>query len=153
LLARLTRAKRSRAGKILAFVYVLCVLAPAVAFAFSDPCLTDSGHGMGNIHAHEAIEQVHADHHPHQRSESVQAGGEHDSHFRVAQPDTDDRASAGNHCKSNDSHCCGTICVNALPATVAELTEPSVLISRCLAVNYQQVADNASPTLYRPPIL
>lgn len=35
LLTRLTKTKRLKAGKLLALLYVLCVLAPSLGFAFS----------------------------------------------------------------------------------------------------------------------
>src|SRR5258708_21232662 len=58
MLVRLTRAGRLMAGKILASIYMLCVLMPAPSFAFADgalaaPCLTDPDHAMGIVHVHE----------------------------------------------------------------------------------------------------
>ncbi len=58
MLGRLTRAGRLRAGKILASIYMLCVLMPALSLAFADgaiaaPCLTDPDYATGLVHIHE----------------------------------------------------------------------------------------------------
>ena len=54
MLSRLTGTRRTTAGRLLALVYLFCVLAPAMSFAFADgaraaPCLTEDKLGMGIV--------------------------------------------------------------------------------------------------------
>mgnify|MGYP000162021222 CR=1 FL=1 len=54
MLSRLTGTRRTTAGRLLALVYLFCVLAPAMSFAFADgaraaACLTEDEHGMGIV--------------------------------------------------------------------------------------------------------
>lgn len=159
MLTRVTRATRLRAGKLLALIYMLCVLAPSLAFAFSDgsraaPCLTEDEHAMGIVHVHDnadrAAAHVHADGRIHDHSATVQNAGDHEGDDRSAKS-VGDPATTTDHHKSSGGQCCGMVCVSALPATIAELTGPSRLTSRCEPARYPGIANNAPPTLYRPP--
>ena len=63
MLSRLTGTRRTTAGRLLALVYLFCVLAPAMSFAFADgaraaPCLTEDKLGMGIVHVHEHVGAV-----------------------------------------------------------------------------------------------
>jgi hypothetical protein len=56
LLTRLTKAKRLKAGKLLALLYLLCLLASPLGFAFSSraaSCLVEDEHGKGIAHVHQ----------------------------------------------------------------------------------------------------
>ena len=159
MLTRLTRATRLRAGKLLALIYMLCVLAPSLAFAFSDgshaaPCLTEDEHAMGIVHVHDNADRtaghVHADGHVHDHSSSAQTMGDHEGQGGPAKSVSDSDTAADHH-KTSGGQCCGMVCVSALPATVAELTGPSRLTSRCEPARYPGIADNLPHTLYRPP--
>src|SRR5262249_44683236 len=74
MLSVLTKTFRVKAATVLAALYALCVLAPAVAFALSDNpaiahCLTEGHvgvHDHGADHEHGGKLHVHADGSPHQ---------------------------------------------------------------------------------------
>jgi hypothetical protein len=92
------KAFRVKAAVVLAALYVLCILAPAAAFAFSASpgvahCLTEGHVGMhdhGNVH-------VHADGTAH-----------HHDHDGAAPPSGDDE-------KSRVASCCSLFSVVAIP--------------------------------------
>jgi hypothetical protein len=164
MLGRLTRAGRLRAGRILASIYMLCVLMPALSFAFADgalaaPCLTDPDHAMGIVHVHETaagtVQHVHNDTHPHDHVHSANAG----HHMKMAPHSA--MASAVTQAPSAPAHdghkapgaqCCGMVCISALPASVTDFVAPTAPTSRCASETYRNVAGRAPPTLYRPPI-
>lgn len=154
MLVRLRRSGRLRAGWCVALVYLLCVLAPSLAFAFGDgslaaPCLIEDEHGMGIVHVHNGTgaAHVHADGHSHHHATASSGSDEHDH----AQAAPDDQAPAGHAHKSADGSCCGMVCVSALPASVAEVFVPSRPGSRCAVETYRRMADDPLPTPYRPP--
>lgn len=153
MLSKMTRAGRVRAGRLLALVYMLCVLAPSLAFAVSDgslvaPCLTENEHGLGIVHVHdESVAHSHADGHAHHHAGSASHGkGEH----LLAATASDDPGPMDHHHKSGGS-CCGLFCITALPAVVVDLSKPSSLASRCATETYRRLADDPLPTPYRPP--
>ncbi len=156
MLSRLTRTRRLTAGRLLALVYMFCVLAPAMSFAFADgsraaPCLTENEHGMGIVHVHEhgvVAQHVHADGRSHDHSSMAVASALDDVAAAAADPDT----LPLDHHKSSGGQCCGMVCVSALPATVTEFVRPIAPRSICLSTDYRAVADNAPPQRYRPPI-
>jgi len=146
------------AGRILALAYMLCVLMPAISFAFADgalaaPCLTDPDHVMGVAHVHEAaagtVQHVHHDGHDH--GDHAKAA-HHGDVFGPAKQVADHQAPAGHEHKDPGAQCCGMVCVSALPATATEFVAPSAPTSRCGSGIYRNVAGNSPPTLYRPPI-
>ena len=153
----LTRSRRSIAGRLLALVYLFCVLAPAMSFAFADgaraaPCLIEDEHGIGIVHVHEhaadaASPHLHNDGHSHAHAKSIVASDDDRdaAGFRAASVPAD-------HHKSSNGQCCGMVCVNALPAKLDELARPVAPRSICLAANYRALADDAPPRHYRPPI-
>ncbi len=159
MLTRLTRPKRLRAGWLIALVYMLCVLAPGVSFAFADgsraaPCLTDENHGLGIVHVHEygTSQHVHKDGHVHEHLD----GKAHfdklnspDSMTSVADETSDP---ATDHHKASGGQCCGMVCLSALPTTVIDIVKPSMPTSVCESESYRNVVDNAPPRHYRPPI-
>jgi hypothetical protein len=73
-MSALTKTLRVKAAIVLAVLYVLCILSPAVAFAFSDNpaiahCLTEDHvgvHDHGAKHEHGGKLHVHADGSAHQ---------------------------------------------------------------------------------------
>ena len=161
MLVRLTRAKRLRAGWFVALVYLLCVLAPGISFAFSDgsraaPCLTDENHGLGIVHMHEygesASRHVHGDGqvHHHQGGETLFNKSENlDRAISVA---SETPATAKDHHKAPGAQCCGMVCLSALPTTVFDIVKPLMPTSVCASESYRDVADRAPPRHYRPPI-
>lgn len=137
MLRRVTKAARIRTAAILALLYALCVLAPAVAFAFSDGshvlhCLIDDHHGLGIVHADEhpgMAAHVHGDGTAHEHSKAPQSHG-----------------------KNSLPQCCGLAFTSALPATLTEVPVPVRPAAREVHDNQQDLAGRAPDRLYRPPI-
>ena len=153
------------AGKILASIYMLCVLMPALSFAFADgalaaPCLTDADHAMGIMHAQEtATGTVRHVHHagPHDHLHHAKDGHHDDmgmtSHSATASADTQSSSPpAHDGHKAPGAQCCGMVCISALPASVTDFVGPSAPTSRCASETYRSVEGKIPPTLYRPPI-
>src|SRR5262249_31710785 len=94
----LTKTLRVEAAIVLAALYTLCILTPAVAFALSDNpaiahCLTEGHvgiHDHGSKHEHGGKLHVHADGSAHQ----------HHDHGGAPQP-------SGNDSKAATAACCG----------------------------------------------
>lgn len=154
MLRRLTRTGRLTAARVLALAYLLCVLAPALSFAFAGaaratPCLTEEEHGRGIVHVHEHVAAA---------SQHVHADGHSDHHSAVAEAAEDAAAAAqptlpaGDHHKSAGGQCCGMVCVSALPATLTDVVRPDAPRSNCVSATYRAIADNTPPQHYRPPI-
>lgn len=156
MLSRLTGTRRTTAGRLLAVVYVFCVLAPAMSFAFADgaraaPCLTEDAHGMGIVHEHvgAGAQHVHKDGRSHDHASQAIASASEDGQAAAA---TDPDSSPLDHHKSSGGKCCGMVCVNALPVAMTEVVRPTTPRSICLSTDYRAVVDNTPPQRYRPPI-
>lgn len=152
MLVRLTRDKRLKAGWLLALTYLLCMLAPSLSFAFADgsrlaPCIIEY-HGPG-MHMHETTVDQQGHNagfiHDHTHGQSMQQGATMADEDRGSIPVKGQK-------KSSDMRCCGLVFLSAIPAGLIVLVKPSVLTSICEAENYRNVAGNAAPRLYRPPI-
>lgn len=154
MLVRLTRRRRLRAGWLIALVYLLCVLAPTISYALPGAhaparCLTDENHVPGMVHVHSEPQHVHADGHTHDHAAAQGlAAGDDDSISMTS--DSKSVPEKARH--SSDGQCCGLMCVTALPATVVDLVKPSAPTALCEVESYRNIADNAPPRLYRPPI-
>src|ERR1700731_1377578 len=123
---RLTRAKRLDAGRFVALVYLLCVLAPTLSFALPgsravSPCLTEAAHvpGIVQMHTDAPIQHVRVGDHVHDHAK-----------MRLHTSSGDDRSAstAGNSRPvpeksrhSCDGQCCGLMCVIALPAALVDI--------------------------------
>src|SRR5260221_8276937 len=145
---RLTRAKRWRAGWLLAFVYLLCVLAPTISFALPgshavSPCLTDASHAPGMVHEHNDVPapHVHKDGrtHDHSGASSPTNSGE-DRSISVA---LNGKLIPQKAPHSSDGQCCGLTCVNALPAALFEIVKPSAPTALCEVEGHRKVSDSA----------
>lgn len=152
---RLTRAGRLGAGRLLALVYLLCVMAPGLSFAFNDePRAAHNDLGMVHLHHDEPVQHVHNDGHVHGHSVGAQSllgqmGSESDlKPAAMSETSAPDKASQA----PLDAKCCGLVCLSALPASVIDIVKPAAPTSVCSIENYRNVADNAPPRLYRPPI-
>jgi hypothetical protein len=134
---RLTRA-RSRVASAVALLYLLCVLAPAAAFAIGDAsqvvnCLTDDNHGLRSAHVHHA--------HQHEGGKThVHEDGTGHEHAKI--PDG----------KSSDGQCCGLICLSALPASISQVETPALAAMIAVSADQEDVAGKTPDRLYRPPI-
>src|SRR5262249_41587100 len=102
MLTRLPKRARVRVALVVAAVYALCVVFPALAIAFTDGtvaanCFTDDHHGMSAQH-------VHGDAHSH---------------------DKGPMGTSNDHEKRKTEDCCGLFCITAgaVPLGV-ELAEP-----------------------------
>lgn len=160
MLARLTRPKRLRAGWLLTTLYLFCVLVPGVSLAFAENrgaphCFTDGDHGLGTVHVQHCSNDVMLDVH-----EAVAVHANSAEQIRLTKLSDDDEgktivdasAPASHSHEAPGPQCCGVLCLSALPAAVFSIVEPPVLTSVCNSENYRNVADNAPPRLYRPPI-
>lgn len=150
MLARLNKPLRLKAGWCIALAYLFCVLAPSMSFAFADgsrsaPCIIEDHDPGMHMHGSAIGEHVHdapAVHgHAHDLSMTHEGMPAHEDGL----PDKDPH-------KSADMRCCGLVSVSAIPASETVLAQPTVLASRCEAVSTRNLADNAPPRHYRPPI-
>src|SRR5260370_24993802 len=155
---RMTRARRWRAGWLLAFVYLLCVLAPTISFALPGshavaPCLTDASHvpGMAHVHTEVPTRQVPIDSQGHEHSGGHSHAISDDAHHSISTA-LNGKTARENAPHSSDGQCCGLTCVTALPATLIDVVKPSAPTALCEVEGYRKVTDNAPPRLYRPPI-
>jgi hypothetical protein len=145
MLIRLTRAMRLRAAGALALLYMLCVLAPAAAFAFGDGsraahCVTDDHHGLRTAHGHENAGHQKAGHKHDGGAAHVHDDGT--SHDHSTAPDG----------KRADAQCCGLVCLNALPASVADVAAPVLPAMLANSAPQDDIAGKVPDRLYRPPI-
>ena len=135
MLSVLTKAFRVKAAVVLAALYMLCILAPAAAFAFSASpgvahCLTEGHVGMhdhGNVH-------VHAD-----------ATAHHHDHDSAAPPSGDDE-------KSRVASCCSLFSVVAIsgePGLSLGLDNPGSIVLPVLA---DALSGRGPERINRPPI-
>lgn len=155
---RLSRANRLRAGRLVALVYLLCVLAPTLSFAMPgsqavSPCLAEAEHvpGMMNVHARGATAHVHADgqSHDHAMAHShAGAAGDEPSAQSATAPEQ--LPAKGSH--SSHGGCCGLMCLSALPGTLVEVVTPSAPMSSQEVERYREIADKGPSERYRPPI-
>ena len=155
---RLTRAGRWKAGWLLALVYLLCVLAPAISYALPGahaiaPCLTDDNHVPGMVHVHNEMptQHVHKDGHVHDHSGGHSHANSNGDHRSISTA-LNAKSVPEKAPHSSDGQCCGLMCVTALPATLIDIVKPSAPTALCEVEGYRKVTDNAPPRLYRPPI-
>ena len=150
---RLTKAKRLRAGWLVALAYLLCVLAPTISFALPgsqavSPCLIDASHAAGVVHVHGEVQAQHV--HVH----------DHSGIYSHANPGMDRSISTALNGgpvpkkapHSSDGQCCGLTCITALPATLIGIVKPSAPMALCEVEGCRKATNNAPPILYRPPI-
>jgi hypothetical protein len=143
MLSVLTKTSRTRAATVLAALYALCILAPAVAFAFSNNpavahCLTE-----GHVGIHD-----HSGEHDHGGTVHVQADGaahQHDDDGPAPQPSGDDG-------KSPMATCCGLFSVVAIPGEPAPSLGFYSLASVVLPPPGQALSGRGPERINRPPI-
>jgi hypothetical protein len=141
MLVRLTRAMRLRSAGVMAVLYLLCILAPAAAFAFGDPsrtahCLTDSSLS-GHVHGKNGSTAAHS------RSAATPADHSHP---------TDHSHDMADGTAAVDSQCCGLFCLSSLPAGLLEIAPPYLPTSPAISTITEGLAGNGPDRLYRPPI-
>lgn len=155
MLVRLTGAERLRAGRLVALVYLLCVLAPTLSFALPGShavshCLTIAEHAADGMHSHAAPHD-HGDGQMHDNAMAhSQAGAsDHATSVQAAAP-SEQTPSKGSH--SHDGKCCGLMCLSALPATLVDVATPSAPRASTEADRFREVAESGPSERYRPPI-
>ncbi len=144
MLSTLTKTFRAKAAIIVAVLYALCVLAPAVAFALSDNpaiahCLTEGHvgvHDHGAKHEHGGKLHVHADGTAHQ----------HDDDGAVPQPSRDDG-------KAAIATCCGLFSVVAIPGEPVPSFGLDSLASVVLPALGEALSGRGPERINRPPIV
>lgn len=154
----LTRAKRLRAGWIVALAYLFCVLAPTLSVALPGSqaiayCLTDGDHMPGLVHVHrESIAQ----HVHHEGQVQDHAGTQADAHVagdhQAKSVAMSDGSSPEKAPHPSDGKCCGLMCVTALPASDVSIAKPLLPKAVRVSENFRKLRDNAPARLYRPPI-
>ena len=143
-MSALTKTLRVNAAIVLAVLYALCILAPAVAFAFSDNpavahCLTEGHvgiHDHGAKHEHGGVLHVHAD------------GTAHHHHDDGAapQPSHDDG-------KAAIATCYGLFSVVAIPGEPVPSFGLDSLASVVLPVLGEVLRGRGPERINRPPIV
>jgi hypothetical protein len=132
-----TKAFRIKAAIALAALYALCILAPSVAFAFSDNpgvahCLTE---GHVGVHAHGGKTHVHAD------------GTAHRHH-----DDGTSQKPSGDDGKGPPANCCGLFSVVAIPGEPGLALALSSPASALVPAAREALSGRGPDRLYRPPI-
>jgi len=143
MLSVLTKTFRAKAAIVLAVLYALCILAPAVAFALSDDpavahCLTEGHigiHDHGAKPEHDGKLHVHAD------------GAAHQHHDDGAAPQP-----SGNDGKAAMATCCGLFSVVAIPGEPLPSFGFDRLASVVLPVLADALAGRGPDRINRPPI-
>jgi len=143
-MSALTKTLRARAAIVVAVLYALCILAPAVAFALSDNpaiahCLTEGHvgvHDHGAKHEHSGKLHVHADGTAHQ----------HHDDGAVPQP-------SGNDGKAAIATCCGLFSVVAIPGEPVPSFGFESLASVVLPVLGEALSGRGPERINRPPIV
>src|SRR3981081_1391444 len=107
MLVRLSRSKRLRAGWLIALIYLLCVLAPTLSFAWPgsravSPCLTEAAHLSGVVHMHTdaGIEHIRIEGHTHAHSSGHSQATSDGDQLRA-------RFAPEKAPHSSDGQCCG----------------------------------------------
>jgi hypothetical protein len=143
-MSALTKTLRVKAAIVLAALYALCILAPAVAFALSDNpavahCLTEGHvgvHDHGGKHEHGGKLHVHAD------------GTTHQHHDDGAAP----QAPADDG-KGPIASCCGLFSVVAIPGEPVPSLGFDSLASVVLPIFGEALTGRAPERINRPPIV
>ena len=156
MLVRLSGAKRLRAGRLLALVYLLCVLSPTLSFALPSsqavsPCLTIGEQAAGGMHSHAAAHDhgTHDHGNGHAVAHSHTGASYHSTSVQAAAP-SEQTPSKGS--PSHDGKCCGLMCLSALPATLVDVATPSAPRASTELDRFREVAESGPFERYRPPI-
>jgi hypothetical protein len=156
MLTRLSQSGRLLAGRLLALVYLACVLAPGTAFAFgnarmAEHCLFDEGPAVTVSHDHAAGAALqHAGHVHHQHGDQAGATHDHSQHAQHVKQTAPAQPQSGD--PSMQLQCCGMLCISALPVALREVATPGLTHAFVVSENGRHLADSVPPRHYRPPI-
>ena len=149
MLTILTRARRLRAGRLLALAYLFCVLAPVAALALGDAasCFKDQPEAVAAAHIHDGAQPEHSasQHHGMQAGRSA-------THQTTAGHSESEQPGQQHHRKSAMGPCCAMLCVSAITADLPSVATPLRPISLRVSENFQRLPSKAPPLLFRPPI-
>jgi hypothetical protein len=147
MLPRWTRSLRGKAALALAALYVLSILLPSVAFAWSGVpahCLTEAGHA----HVHRSGDQpkahVHGDGTVHTHGSKA---APHKDAEDVALPDY-----ANGDGNKRDSNCCGLFCITGLSLEAPAIASTPVVGSHSVAALAGVLTGRGPDRINRPPI-
>ena len=138
MLSRLTKKMRLRAAMILAVLYALCGITPALAIALTDNPAA-AAHCLTSDH----------------RGDAKSLAGLHDHGAGVVHSHAGDTGAAADvdHEGSPSGNCCGLFCTSALPAAAhLKLGEPAHG-SKTLPAVQEQLTGLGPDRINRPPIL
>jgi hypothetical protein len=144
---------------MVAFVYLLCVMAPALSYALPGehvvPCMSMGGLMAGEVQMHdEAVQPMHAhlDGHMHDHSpaHAMVMSGDVPSSMSSVMAGDEVPDHKGAH--STGGQCCAQMCVSAMPASLYDIAMPPMPTVVRIVTTYRAVADNAPAVHYRPPI-
>jgi hypothetical protein len=142
---------------MLAFVYLLCVLAPTISFALpgskaAAPCLIDATHVAGVVHMHNdaPAQHVHTQGHPHDHAGAYSHANSGDDGVMSTAANGGSVPEKAPH--APDGQCCGLTCVTALPAALIDIARPSPPPALCELEFYREASESAPSRRYRPPI-
>lgn len=157
MLGRLTRMQRVRAGWSAALIYLLCVLAPAVALALpgtppAAPCLTGEHHMGRMVYGHDDATMRHESGHVHHQAMAHASSSDHGTHDHSAHATGDGDDQEQRTAAHGQGLCCGVMCVVALPADLGMMAMPALPTALRVFAGTNAVSDNAPARLYRPPI-
>ena len=139
------RAFRSKAAIVLAALYALCILAPSIAFAFSNNptiahCLTEDHVG---IHDHGGKIHAHADGMAHRHHDDGVAHRHHDEGTVLKH--TGDEGKAAN--------CCGLFSLVAVAGESSLILGPSSSAANLLPLALEALSGRGPERINRPPIV
>ncbi|WP_456711288.1 hypothetical protein [Bradyrhizobium sp. USDA 4353] len=146
------------AGRLLVLAYLVCVLSPGVALAFSHdaaPCLDDGSVTMTVSHHHAAhhessdgamVPQMSAAHAHHHGNDRVADAG-------LQTRDVPAPARSHHDHSKLPGPCCAMMCAVGLTAALPGVTLPSPVATASESVGEASLPGRAPPLLYRPPIV
>jgi hypothetical protein len=142
---RSSRSWRAYTASLLAVLYALCVMAPAIALAMGDDVAT--AHCLNGV----AVQVAAAPHdHGHDHGH---ASGATDAH---AHQDNADQAAPAHHTdgggKAQMGSCCGLFCLAGLPSDLGPVVEQTVHASREVLPREDHLIGRGPDRINRPPI-
>jgi hypothetical protein len=122
----LTRHMRRRVGRLVALVYIICVIAPPVSLAFTDGavaahCLSEDHHAPAVTHVHTAAADAAKPHdhatHEHAMHDHAMAGhAGHDHAMPTAEQKPADPSDTNKQDHKIVGGCCGLFCMTTATA-------------------------------------
>lgn len=158
---RLTSNQRKKAGWLVALVYLLCIVVPAISHALPGEhalvtCPIMASDVSGSPHVHEEVPGPMHTHLGGQKHDHSSAGAMAMSHDEnrssMSGATAEDVAPSKKDTHSTGRQCCATMCVSAIPAALFDFAMPPMPTLVRIATSYRATADNAPAVRYRPPI-